>query len=227
MQRRLLAGVVFGMLLLCTSVARADEGSKQEISVQGTGFFTKNATSTRTTTPIERISQHTTNSGGLLISYRYHFNGWLGADVSYGYTRNTEKDLVTSTPVVTPILGLGPAALTSPFNIQTNVHQATGALLVSVPARPFHLSPYVLAGGGALVFAPTGGVRAFVPGASSQSKPAFVWGGGADYNFGRHVAVRLEYRGFVYKHPSQGLIFLESGATAYTSQPSAGFVFRF
>jgi opacity protein-like surface antigen len=227
MQRRLLAGAVFGMLLLCTSVARADEGSKQEISVQGTGFFTKDATSTRTTTPIERISQHRTNSGGLLVSYRYHFNGWLGADVSYGYTRNSEKDLVTTGAVVSPGLGPGPVQVTAPFNIQSNVHQATGALLVSVPVKPFHLSPYVLAGAGALIFAPTGGARAFVPGASSQAKPAFVWGGGVDYGVGRHVAVRLEYRGFVYQHPSQGLIFLNSGASAYTSQPSAGVVFRF
>lgn len=228
MQRRWLAGAVGGLLLLCTSVGKADEGSKQEVSVQGTGFFTKDSTSNRTTTPIEKLSQHTTNSGGLLLSYRYHFNGWLGADVSYGYTRDAEKDLVTTGVTGIPIIGgPGPVALTRPFNIQTNVHEATAALLVSVPARPFHLSPYVLAGAGALVFAPTGARGGFVPGASSQGKAAFVYGGGADYNFGKHVAFRLEYRGFVYQRPSQGLISLESGARAYTSQPSAGVVFKF
>lgn len=229
MQRKLLAGAVFGLLLWCASVARADEGSKQEISFQDTGFFTKNSTSTRTTTPIEAINQHTTNSDGLLVSYRRRFNSWLGVDISYGYTRNAEKNLVRPTIGVppTPILGPGPVRLTLPFNIQTNVHEATAAAVVRIPARPWHFNPFVLAGGGALVFAPTGAVGGFVPGASSQGKPAFVYGGGADYNLGEHIALRVEYRGFVYKRPSQGLIFLESGATAYTSQPSAGVVFHF
>jgi opacity protein-like surface antigen len=229
MQRKLLAGAVFGLLLLCTSVARADEGGKQEISFQGTGFFTKNSSSTRTTTPIESINQHTTNSGGVLASYRRRFNSWLGFDISYGYTRDAEKNLVSPTIGVppTPILGPGPVRLTLPFNIQTNVHEATAAAVVRIPARPWRLNPYVLAGAGALVFAPTGAVGGFVPGASTQGKAAFVYGGGADYNFGEHIALRLEYRGFVYNRPSQGLIFLNSGASAYTSQPSAGVVFHF
>ena len=229
MQRRLLAGTVFGLLLLGASVARADEGGKQEISFQDTGFFTRNSTSTRTTAPAENITQHRTNSDGLLVSYRYHFNGWLGVDVSYGYTRDAAKDLVTTGVVtpVTPVLGPGPARLTLPFNIQSNVHQATAAVVVNVPRRAWRLNPYVLAGTGALVFAPTGAVGGFVPGASTQGKAAFVWGGGADYNFGRHIALRMEYRGFVYKQPSQGLIFLNSGATAFTSQPSAGVVLHF
>ena len=230
MQRKLLAGAVFGLLVLCTSAARADEGGKQEISFQGTGFFTKNSSGTRTTTPIESITQRRTNSGGILASYRYHFNGWLGADVSYGYTRDTGKDLVTTGVIgvpTPPLLGPGPVRLTLPFNIQSNVHQATAAAVVSVPARPFRLSPYVLAGAGALVFAPTGAVGGTVTGARSQGKPTFVWGGGVNYGFGSHIALRLEYRGFVYKQPSQGLIFLNSGLTSYTSQPSAGVVFHF
>src|SRR5260370_35327007 len=49
-----------------------------------------------------------------------------------------------------------------PFSVQANVHQATGALVVTVPRRVFKLNPYVLAGAGALMFDPTGSVGGFV-----------------------------------------------------------------
>lgn len=78
------------------------------MSVQGTGFFTKDSQG-------NGISQHATDMGGFLLSYRYHFNRWLAADASYGYDRNTQQNLT----------------FTGPFNVQSNVHQATGALACS------------------------------------------------------------------------------------------------
>src|SRR5229473_676190 len=67
MKSRLLAGVGFGMLLLFTSTARADEDRKQEASAQGMGFFTTDSTGNGRT-------QKSTDTGGFLLSYRYHFN---------------------------------------------------------------------------------------------------------------------------------------------------------
>ena len=108
------------------------------------------------------INQHATDTGGFLLSYRYHFNRWLAADASYGYARNTQQNFTSS--------GL--------IGVQANVHQATGALVVTAPHRIFRLTPYVLAGAGALVFDPTGNLGGSVTGAQSQSKAAFVYGGG-------------------------------------------------
>lgn len=224
MQRKLLAAVAFGSVL-CVPVTRGQETGRQEISVQGTGFFTKDASGTTSTG--DRVRQHATNTGGLLLNYRYYFKRWLGADLSYGYDRNTQKNLVTTVIPGGPIGGPGPVGITTPFNVQTNVHQVTAAGVVRIPGRPFHLNPYVLAGTGALVFAPTGNRGGFVTGASTQAKGVFVWGGGADWDIGSHLAARLEYRGFAYGRPSLGLPNLNSRVTTYTSQPSAGFVFRF
>lgn len=204
MRPRLLGGALLGFFLLCTSSVRADERSTQEISIQGTGFFTKNSNG-------NGINQQTTSAGGLLLSYRYRFHRWLSADVSYGYSRNTQQNLTPG----------------GNFNVQSNVHQATAAAVVSLPWRPARLNPYVLAGTGALVFAPTNNAGGFVPGAGSQSKATFVYGGGADYDLFGHLAIRLEYRGFVYGRPDFGLSSLHSGATTHTAQPSAGFVVRF
>jgi opacity protein-like surface antigen len=145
------------------------------------------------------------------LSYRYHFNRWLAADASYGYARNTQQNFASP----------------GPFSVQANMHQATGALVVTVPRRVFKLNPYVLAGAGALVFDPTGSVGGFVFGAQAQARPAFVYGGGVDYDLAKHLSLRAEYRGFVYERPDFGLDALHSGATAHTAQPSAGLVFRF
>lgn len=202
MIRKLVVAAVIG-ILFSASGAKAQEGRWQEISVQGTGFFTKDSSS--------GINQHSTDTGGFLLSYRYHFNSWLGADASYGYARNTLQNFTSS----------------GPFSVQANVHQATGALVVTVPRRVFKLHPYLLAGAGALVFDPTGNRGGLVSGAQSQSRAAFVYGGGADYDLSKHFTLRAEYRGFVYERPDFDLATLHSGATAHTAQPSAGIVFRF
>jgi opacity protein-like surface antigen len=203
MIRKVVVATILGVLM-CASGAIAQEGRWQEISVQGTGFFTKDSSG-------NGINQHATDTGGFLLSYRYHFNRWLAADASYGYARNTQQNFTSS----------------SQFGVQANVHQATGALVVTAPHRIFSLAPYVLAGTGALVFDPTGNAGGSVSGAQSQSKAAFVYGGGADYDLSRHFTLRAEYRGFVYGRPDFDLAALHSGTTTHTAQPSAGIVFRF
>jgi opacity protein-like surface antigen len=203
MIRKITVATLLGVLM-CTSGAMAQEGRWQEISIQGTGFFTKDSSGTG-------INQHATDTGGFLLSYRYHFNRWLAADASYGYARNTQQNFAPS----------------GPFSVQANVHQTTGALVITVPHRVFKLHPYALAGAGALVFDPTGNRGGFVSGAQSQAKAAFVYGGGADYDLSKHFTLRAEYRGFVYERPDFDLATLHSGATTHTAQPSAGIVLRF
>jgi len=74
---------------------------------------------------------------------------------------------------------------------------------------------------------PTGDAGGFVPGATTQARAAFVYGGGVDWNLTQHLAIRAEYRGFVYERPDFNLAALHSGAVTNTGQPSAGIVFRF
>lgn len=190
--------------LLLSVLGLAQEIPRNEVSVQGTGFFTKDSDN-------NGIKQHTTDSAGLLTSYRFHFTPWLAADGSYGYTRNTLQNFTSA----------------GAFNIQSNLHQATGALVVTAPRRIAGLRPFGLAGAGALIFDPTGKAGGFVPGAEQQTKAAFVYGGGADIDLSERFAFRVEYRGLVYKRPDFGLSALNSDATTHTAQPSAGFVIRF
>lgn len=204
--KKIVFSVTLAALLLFASGAFAQEEpalSHHEISAQGTGFFTKDSQSNGT-------SQHSTDTGGLLIGYRYHFNRWLAAEANYGYDRNTQQNLTSG----------------NSFNLQTNVHQATGALVVTLPSNR-RVNPYVLAGAGALVFDPTGNAGQSVPGAIRQAKAAFVYGGGADFKVVDHFALRAEYRGLVYDRADFELASLPTGILAHTAQPSAGFVFKF
>src|SRR3984893_3434298 len=201
--KMLVAGLL-GAILLLASLARAqDEFPRHEIGVQGTGFLTKDSQQNGTL-------QHSTDTGGFLVNYRFHINRWLAAEAGYGYARNTQQNFTSS----------------GNFGINSNVHQATGALVVNIPVYVARMRPYVLAGAGALIFDPTGKAGGFVSGAQQQTRPSFVYGGGVDYRLVRHVALRLEYRGFVYDRPDFGIAALSSNVTAHTAEPSAGLVFH-
>lgn len=201
----LVSGLLLTVFLLASSARAQEDGFlRHEVAVQGTGFFTKDSNQNGTL-------QHSTNTGGFLVNYRFHINGWLAAEASYGYDRNTQEN---STPG-------------GNFGIQANIHQATGALVADLPVTFARMRPYVLAGAGALVFDPTGNNTGVVSGAQRQARPAFVYGGGVDYRLVRHVALRLEYRGFVYDRPDFGIATLSSSVLTHSAQPSAGLVFHF
>ena len=190
-------------VILLTLGATAQE-SRSEISLQGTGFFTKDTNG-------NGISRTTSDTGGFQVGYRYHINRWLSAEGDYGFDRNTQKYFSAG----------------GQSRVQSDVHGVTGDLVVNLPLRLSKFSPYALAGGGGLIFRPTGNGGGFVPGAETQAEGAFLYGGGADYALTRHFSLRAEYRGFVYKNPDFGLATLHADRWAHTAQPSAGVVFHF
>ena len=192
-----------GFVILLTLGATAQE-SRSEVSLQGTGFFTRDTNG-------QGISRTTTNTGGFLVGYRYHINRWLAADANYGYDRDTQRYFSTG--------GLS--------RVQSDVHTATAAAVISLPFRISRLNPYVLGGGGSLVFHPTGNAGGSVSGAGTQAKGAFLYGGGVNYALTRHWSVRAEYRGYVYKDADFGVKTLSTDSWTHTAQPSAGIVFRF
>lgn len=194
---------IFAFVLWLFTLAAVAQEARSEVSVQGTGFYTKDSTG-------QGIQQRATDTGGFLLGYRYHLNRWLSAETNYGFVRNTQQYS----------LPLGTSA------VQANVHQATADLILKLPT-PVRLrfSPYVLAGGGALIFSPTS--NTLLAGADTQAKGAFVYGGGADFLLNKHFSLRTEYRGFVYKAPDFSLQSLNTDTVTHAAQPSAGIVFRF
>ena len=144
-------------------------------------------------------------------------SGWLSLqlqslpcrEANYGYDRNTQ------------IYFGGTGA-----RVESNIHQITGSAVVKLPSFA-KVQPYALAGGGALVFDPTGNSGGNFAGATTETRGAFVYGAGADYAFTRHISLRAEYRGYIYKAPDFNLAGLNTDSWTHIAQPSAGIVFRF
>ncbi|HWR16073.1 MAG TPA: porin family protein [Terriglobales bacterium] len=194
MRRTVLAVTV--VFLVC--MASWAQETRHEVTVQGSGFFTKETSDLG-------ITNKPTYSGGFLAGYRFNINQWLGVEGDYDYFSNSQK-YINST---------GTAL------VRTNVHAATGAAVVKIPTSS-SLTPYFLAGGGAIIFDPrdTNLVE-------TQSRGTFVYGGGVDLALTKRFTVRGQYRGFLYKTPDFEVSDFRTDKFTHTAVPSAGLVFTF
>ncbi len=192
---------VIAALFVFTTTATAQVELPSQISFQGTALVTKDITEGTT-------SHSATKSGGFLLGYSYQFNRWAGVEGNYGYTRNTQN-----------YIGLTRSSLEADF------HEITGAFVAHFPLNVSKVRPYALAGTGALVFDPTD--KFVVTGTGRQTKAAFLYGGGVDFDVAHNFGVRAEYRGLVYKVPDFTLDSLNLDKVTHLAQPSVGFYFRF
>jgi len=204
------SGLVLAVLLAFIPVlaAQNQEGDKDsDISVNLMGLYGIQSTN-------NGIVQHVSNSAGGLATFRHRFGRRYGIDVNYGLSRDTNYYTVSNAQ--TPL---------TYYSIQTDIHELTADVMLSA----FHhgrFSPYLLAGGGGLIFAPTG----IAYGTSEQVRqirPAALYGGGADVSLMGNFALRLQYRGLFYKTPYFGISTLNTDLFEHTAEPSLGIVYRF
>jgi outer membrane immunogenic protein len=192
---------VSGCILLLLSLSAWTQEVREELTIQGSGFFPKETES--------GIASKPTYTGGVLAGYRFHINGWLAVEGNYDYFRNSQKYSTSAGSAFVP----------------TNVHAVTGLAVFKIPTSglmKYYLRPYALAGGGAMIFDPHD-----INSVSKQTRGSFVYGAGADMPLGMHIAIRAEYRGFVYKVPDFGLSPLRVDKFTHAAVPSAGLVFTF
>ncbi len=196
-----LVAIIVGVAVSATT-ALAQVEQHSQVSIQGTALVINSSK--------DQVPSHeATKSGGLLVGYSYQFSRWFGAEGNYGYTRNTQN-----------FIGLG-----GPSSVQADFHEVTGALVAHIPTNVRGVRPYVLGGGGALVFDPTD--KSIAAGAARQTRGAFVYGGGANFDITKNFGVRAEYRGLVYKVPDFGLNGLNLDKFTHLAHPSVGFFVRF
>jgi outer membrane immunogenic protein len=178
--------------------AFSQEAGRSEASVQAFGSFVKSTTS-------NGVQQDATNSGGVLANYRFFFSNSHGVEVNYGYSLNTQT--------------YGLAA--GPLGVKSNQHEVTAAYVYRHPLR--HVTPFVEAGVGGLVFDPSD-----APAASTQARAAFVYGGGADFSVTKRLFMRAQYRGLVYNSPTFDLTPAQGAdRVTHRAEPSIGFGYRF
>src|ERR1700722_12892340 len=64
-------------------IGASAQQSRSEISLEGTGLFTKDTAGLGTT-------ERSTDTGGFLVGYRYKLNRWMDAEAVCGYDRNSQ-----------------------------------------------------------------------------------------------------------------------------------------
>src|ERR1700731_4522720 len=213
------SGIAVAAIFLLTSIGFAQD-NRYEVSLNGGAVFSKQSEGSGTTlTP--------TTSGNVLVTGRYRFSEHSSVEINYSHTANSQ--IYFSAPLT--------------YRIHDTIAEYSGAYVFS-----FHQSaktePFVFAGAAALVFYPgynfntVNGVQTYLP-ASQQTKPAFLYGGGVDYrifsmvplvrrpSLTNHLALRLQYRGLVYKAPDFKVQNLFTGARGHMAEPSVGIVVKF
>jgi opacity protein-like surface antigen len=201
-------GWTIAVVLALASIGSAQDEGHFDASMGYGGVFSKTATSSN-----GAITLTPTNSGAFLATIRFRFNRRHSIEANYGHTNNSQ---IYSIPPDT-------------FRVQGGITEYSGAYVINL-FQHGRLEPFLFAGAGALRFNPNASYIDGNPseiGEIQQTSLAFLYGGGADYRFWRIFALRLQYRGLIYKEPSFGVSTLFTGVRGHMAEPSAGIVIKF
>ncbi|QMV18750.1 hypothetical protein GOB94_08685 [Granulicella sp. 5B5] len=181
-------------------------------------------TATRITAPSNGVSTESlTPSAGVLGTFRQSFKPWLGYAVNMGYTRASEH--------YTDNAGTGSAGTASNVSIPANVYEFSASYVTEKHITP-RLTAFADVGGGMIVFLPVHRgadainfvpSRAYVP--FTNYRPAGVAGVGFDYRLNRHLGMRAEYRGQLYKYADYGNALPRNYTV--TSEPTLSLTYNF
>jgi outer membrane immunogenic protein len=191
--------MLVGSLLACfPAFSQSDEGGRSEVSAQFFGTFVHS-------TGQNGVQQSSSDSGGILATYRFFFSKHHGIEANYGYSRSTTAYSFAS----------------GRSGVEANQHEWSGAYVFRLPLGS--ITPFFEAGAGGLTFAPVNR-----PDASTQTRAAFIYGAGANINVTQRVFIRAQYRGFVYNTPTFNLLAnLGAARVTHLAEPSVGLGFRF
>jgi len=217
------AGAVFVTVIFLTSIGIAQDGHF-DFSMNVAAVFTKQSSG-------NGITQIATEGGGGFGTIRVKFNPKHSFAFNYGRDKNSQiYDSIDN------------------FHILTNISEYSFAYMFT-PFKKGRFEPFVLAGVGAVKFGPRSTWVFFppLPGnipnniqidlhAAGQTQIGYLYGLGVDYRIPTltRFAVRLQYRGILYKAPdfkidasSGSAISFFTGARSHMAEPSVGLVFRF
>ncbi len=214
-------GVVAWVLLL-TSLGLSQDQGRFDASINGAAVFTKAVTG-------NGVQQSATVGPDYFASFRFRFKAKHSLIFNYGRTKNSQIYQTNFD-----------------YHVLTSTTEYSGAYRYTLFEKG-RLAPFLMVGAGALKFNPTSTwlvLPDFVNGvpnrvqinlnARKQTALAYLYGGGVDYRLPWRFALRLQYRGLIYKAPdfdvnalSGSAVNFATGRKAHMAEPSIGLVFRF
>ena len=204
--------VVVVAVLLCGAMAQA----QTDVALSGYGTFTSSTTGSGT-------KQTPSNSAGGLFEWRHIVNPLVGYEFEVSFNPANQSYIATNAtpPSCFPTGPTGTPPTCQPLKVSGKATQFGGAWLVSKQIG--NLKPFALGGIGLMIT---------VPGSSPYSvnsvvRPDFIYGGGLDWSFTKHLGLRLQVRGNMSKAPNLSDIF--NSTTKYTQiyEPMGGVFYRF
>lgn len=196
-------------VILTIAATAADAQKGIDLAISGAGVFSKTTSSASggvTNTP--------TKSVAVLGSVRYHFAKHHAVELNLGHTSNSQ------------IFSVPPDS----YRVATGIGEYSLAY-VFTPVQSQRFQPFLLAGGGALKFGVGNtyidNIQQFL-GANSRTSLAFLYGAGTDYHLLKFMALRLQYRGLIYRSPDFGVPSrFFTGTRGHMAEPAAGIVVKF
>jgi hypothetical protein len=212
---------ILAVIGLLSALAVAQDGHF-DASANFNGVFQKQATG-------NGITQSATDGAGYFASFRFKIKPKHSVVFNYGQDRDSQ--IFQSS---------------FDYRVGTRITEYSGAYMFS-PYTKGRFQTFVMAGAGLLrfnpqntfvVLAPINGIPNNIPTdlyADKQSRPAFLYGLGVDYNVPHThwFSLRVQYRGFLYSNPdfnvtnTSGAISFFTGTKGHMAEPSLGLVYRF
>ena len=190
------------------SFAAAQDVERFNFGLSGADVFSKSSTS-----PDGSLTLKPTNSAAEIGSFRWRLNHLHGLEVNIGHTNNSQ------------VYVLSP----NNFRVATGITEFSGDYVLS-PMKTARWEPFLFGGAGALRFNPgstyINGLLASFP-VTQRYALAFLYGGGTDYRLWKFLAVRLQYRGLIYRNPNFGQPNLATHAKGHLAEPAFGIVIKF
>jgi opacity protein-like surface antigen len=231
--------VIFTLMLLLLSraaIAQAPMPPKNEnftpgtdvsLGVLGQMTFARNPTTFSVYpewTVANQKTQSQSPSAGALFTFHGAVKPYLGYNVNFGYTRFTQTDSEGSGYVPGQGTTIPPGGGSySAGALDTHMYELTLAYGFYGP-RFKRFRTFGQIGGGGLFFEPINANFAH-----PETRPAMVFGAGAEYDVSRHFSVRAEYRGLFYKMPDFGIDngFPKQRLFTVTNTPAISLVYHF
>jgi hypothetical protein len=159
------------------------------------------------------IREDTTESGGVLISFRQPYRPWLGYEADLSYTKFYE------------------AYNKGVVKVESNVTDFSFSYLLQSPPI-YGVQPYLTIGGGIIVFSPISGtltnLNQTVPSSlPSQLLPEFTYSLGLKIPLFSRFGVNGGLRGLKYKTPDFHQVSIDTHTLRTTLQPNIGVYYRF
>jgi opacity protein-like surface antigen len=209
-------------VFLFTSLGLSQDNGRFDASINGAGVFTKESDG-------NGIKHSATAGSNYFGTFRFRFRPKHSLVFNYGRAKDSQ---VYQTGF--------------DFHVVTTITEYSGAYVYS-PFQKGKFEPFLLVGGGALAFNPRSTWVVLpdfannVPNrvqinlnAAKQTEPAVLYGAGVDYRLVQRIALRLQYRGFLYNAPdfkvnttSGSAVSFFTGSKGHMAEPSIGLVVRF